>query len=114
MSRKRKTLDSVGHESTIENEKRPTNDFIDGNFSSGNSSETMPKDENGFYTRGFILKTPLDLFIDNGSTCSLLSSRKYKELKTDLDNLVRPIDTSVYGACVSVIPSHGAVDVQIS
>ena len=60
------------------------------------------------------MKTLLDFFIDNGSTCSLLSSRKYKELKSGLDPLVRPMDTSVYGACGDVIPSHGAVDVKIS
>ena len=60
------------------------------------------------------MKTPLSFFIDNGSTCSLLSSRKYNELKTDLDPLVRPFGTSVYGACGNVIPSHGAVDVKIS
>ena len=60
------------------------------------------------------MKTPLSFFIDNGSTCSLLSSRKYNELKTDLDPLVRPFGTSVYGACGNVIPSHGSVDVKIS
>ena len=60
------------------------------------------------------MKTPLDFFIDNGSTCSLLSSRKYNELKTDLDPSVRPFYTSVYGDCGNVIPSHGAVDVKIS
>ena len=111
---KRQTVAPVGHGSTVENVKRPTNDSSGDRICPGHGSEPTPKGDNGFYTRGFILKTPLDFFIDNGSTCSLLSLRKYNELKTDLDPLVRPIDTSVYGACGNVIPSHGTVDVKIS
>ena len=56
----------------------------------------------------------MDFFIDNGSTYSLLSLHKYNELKTDLNPIVQPMDTSVYGACGNILPSHGAVDVKIS
>ena len=52
--------------------------------------------------------------IDNGSTGSILSSRKYSELKNDLEPLVRPFNTSVYDASGNIIPSYGAVAVKIS
>ena len=57
---------------------------------------------------------PIDFLIDNGSTGSILSSRKFNELRTDLEPLLRPFDTFVYDASGNVIPSHGAVDVKIS
>ena len=57
---------------------------------------------------------PIDFLIDNGSTGSILSSRKFNELRTDLEPILRPFDTFVYDASGNVIPSHGAVDVKIS
>ena len=56
------------------------------------------KSDNGFYTRGFIFDKLLDFITDNGSTGSILSSRKYNELKTDLEPFERPFNTTVYDA----------------
>ena len=54
---------------------------------------------------------PIDFLIDNWSTGSILSSREFNELRTDLEPLLRPFDTFVYDASGNIIPSHGAVDV---
>ena len=80
----------------------------------GHIGETTLKGDNWFYTRGFIFDKPLDFLIDNGSTGSILSSRKYNNLKTDLEPFVRPFNTMVYDASGNAITSHGAVEVKIS
>ena len=111
---KRPTVDSVGHESTVESGKWPANNFPDDRMRTGHIGETTLKGDNGFYTRWFIFDKPLDFLIDNGSTGSILSSRKYNELKTDLESFVRPFNTTVYDASGNAIPTHGAVEVKIS
>ena len=111
---KRPTVGAVGLESTVESIKRPINDIPDGKIRTGHIGDTTLKGDNGFYTKGFICNKPLDFLIDNGSTGSILSSRKYSELKNDLEPLVRPFNTSVYDASGNIIPSYGAVDVKIS
>ena len=56
---------------------------------------------------------PLDFLIDNGSTSSILSFKKYNELRPEHKPDVRPIKIVVYDASGNIIQCHGAIDTKI-
>ncbi|MCM8922225.1 MAG: hypothetical protein LC540_19555, partial [Candidatus Thiodiazotropha sp.] len=56
---------------------------------------------------------PVDFLIDNGSTASILSYKKYNDLQPELTPGVRPIKTVVYDASGNTIQTYGAIDVKI-
>lgn len=74
--------------------------------------ETNSKGDNGFYTKKFILNTPVEFLIDNGSSASLLSFHKYDKFKTILDQFLRNINATVHDASSNIIRSDGAADVE--
>lgn len=56
---------------------------------------------------------PIDFLIDNGSTSSILSYKKYNELQPEHKPDVRPIKIVVYDASGNIIQCHGAIDTKI-
>ena len=58
-------------------------------FRIGQIENTCGKWDNGFYTEGYIHNLPLQMLIDNGSTCSILNHRIYlKRLDTTKDKII--------------------------
>jgi hypothetical protein len=51
-------------------------------FRIGKIGNTCGKWDNGFYTEGYIHNLPLQMLIDNGSTCSILNHSIYLKLWT--------------------------------
>ena len=72
----------VGPELTADNEKRPADNVFDNKIRTGYIGEVTSNGDNGFYTKAFILNCSVHFLIDNGSTSTIVSYKKYKEIRT--------------------------------
>ena len=56
----------------------------------------------------------MELLIDNGSTCSIISSDVYQQLPSSDKNLLQPFETPVYDASSNRINCHGHTNIDVN
>jgi hypothetical protein len=78
-------------------------------FRIGQIGNTCGKWDNGFYTEGYIHNLPLQMLIDNGSTCSILNHRIYlKLLDTTKDKpILQPSSCMLFDVNGNPLQLHG-------
>ena len=78
-------------------------------FRLGQVGNTGGKWDNGFYTKGFIRDIPLLVLIDNGSTCSLLSRKKYLQIAESKETKLEDANFKLFTANGNPIKLYGSL-----
>ena len=83
-------------------------------FRLGQVGNTGGKWDNGFYTKGFIKDIPLHVLIDNGSTCSLLSRKKYLQIAESGEGKLENTNFKLFTANGNPIKLYGSMQETIT
>ena len=101
---------SIGLDSTSVNE-RPTEKEFSNPVRAGHILDK--KWDNGFYTNGQISGVECEFLIDNGSTITILSERKFNEITNDKRPTPEPFLTPILDASGGTIKTLGKINVSI-